>query len=266
MPFARESLSDTTRTRGSVLQRIVQQFRNQPLIVLMDYDGTLVPIAETPDRAVPDRDVIALLAALAARPQTDLHIVSGRPREPLASWFAPLPISIWAEHGFWHRPGSNQPWEAANTVLTDWLNKVRPIIDHFTATTPGSLLEQKTAGFAWHYRRAEPVFGARQADALRTLLADALEHKPLEVLEGKKVIEVRMRGVNKALVAERVLSLHKPGTAVLAIGDDQTDEDLFGALPDSSVTIAVGDGPSLARYSVDDHLAVRRLLRALLTA
>ena len=74
-----------------------------------------------------------------------------------------------------------------------------------------------------------------------------------------------MRAVTKALVANRILSCHESGTAVLAIGDDQTDEDLFGALPDSSVTVCVGDGPSLAKYSVDDHLAVRRLLRALIS-
>lgn len=263
MPSAKESSSSPSHTFGSDVDRIVQQLRNAPLTVLLDYDGTLVPIAATPDRAVPDAEVLALIRALSARAHTNVHIVSGRPREPFGTWLGALPISLWAEHGFWHRPAPDGAWEAIGAVPTEWLTRVRPIVEHFISSTPGSLLEEKTAGFAWHYRLVDPRYGARQAEALRTLLTDGLAGKPLEVVGGKKVIEVRMRSVNKALVANRVLALHDTGHAVLAIGDDQTDEDLFGALPDSSVTIAVGDAPSIAKYAVEDHLAVRRLLRCL---
>jgi trehalose 6-phosphate synthase/phosphatase len=96
------------------------------------------------------------------------------------------------------------------------------------------------------------------------LLGDALSNQPLEVLEGKKVIEVRLRGVSKALVAHRVLSQSPPGQQVIAIGDDRTDEDLFRALPASTVTVAVGEGPTRARYRLADFRAVRQSLRILL--
>jgi trehalose-6-phosphatase len=43
-----------------------------------------------------------------------------------------------------------------------------------------------------------------QSHELRVWLGDALNNQPLEVLEGKRVIEVRVRGVSKALVAHRV--------------------------------------------------------------
>lgn len=82
---------------------------------------------------------------------------------------------------------------------------------------------------AWHYRGAQREFGARQAHELCMLLGDALSNQPFEVLEGKKVIEVRLRGVNKAIVAENVERTSAPGAAVIAIGDDRTDEDLFRA-------------------------------------
>ena len=169
MPYARESLSRNADTRSLHLDRVVQQFRNTPLIVVTDYDGTLVPIADTPDLALPDADLMALLKAVAARPQTDLHIVSGRPRKSLDDLFGHLPISLWAEHGFWHRPAPDRPWEAAASALPEWLTKIRPIIEHFTATTPGSAIEEKTAGYAWHYRHGRrPVrraAGRRLADA-----------------------------------------------------------------------------------------------------
>jgi trehalose 6-phosphate synthase/phosphatase len=174
-------------------------------------------------------------------------------------------VTLWAEHGFWQRPASASAWFPAASVPSDWLDRVHPILEQFTASTPGSLIEKKTASVAWHYRLAEVEFGARQAHELRMLLGDALSNQPLEVLEGKKVIEVRLRGITKALAARHVLASEDAGM-ILAVGDDRTDEDLFAALPPPSITIAVGTGTSRARYRLGDASAVRRLLRTLLDA
>jgi trehalose 6-phosphate synthase/phosphatase len=144
------------------------------------------------------------------------------------------------------------------------MSRVLPILERFAAATPGALVEVKSASLAWHYRRAPREFGARQAHELRMLLGDALSNQPLEVLEGKKVIEVRWRGVSKALVAQHAESDSAAETAIVAIGDDRTDEELFRALPSPSVTIAVGRPSAAAAFCVDDHRGVRRLLHALL--
>ncbi len=82
---------------------------------LLDYDGTLVPLARYPELATPDRALLPLLSALAASPQIELEIVSGRTRETIDKWFAELPVSLWAEHGFWHRPEKAAAWGAART-------------------------------------------------------------------------------------------------------------------------------------------------------
>ena len=246
------------------LPGIVARLRTGALTILLDYDGTLVPIKRTPALAMPDKRLLPLLASLAERPWTALHLVSGRPRDTIDEWFAHLPATLWAEHGFWSRRAPHGPWEQAGPVPTEALRRVYPILEEITRATPGSLIEQKNASLAWHYRRAAPELGERQADALRVRLAAALIDEPLEILEGKKVIEVRPRGVSKALASQSVLASHDPDAAILAIGDDVTDEDLFGALPDASVTIAVGTGHTRARYFVDDHRAVRALLSMLL--
>jgi trehalose 6-phosphate synthase/phosphatase len=146
--------------------------------------------------------------------------------------------------------------------MPDWIDRLRPILDQFTASTPGSHLEIKSASVAWHYRRAPREFGVRQAHELRMLLGDALSNQPFEVLEGKKVIEVRLRGVSKAVVAHQVQA-DAADSIVVAIGDDRADEDLFRALPVSSLTIGVGLRPSGARFRVKDYRDVRRLLRSL---
>ena len=237
----------------------------EQLVVLLDYDGTLVPIEQAPGLAVPDPELLALLAALSARRGTSVHIVSGRTREFLEQWLGELPVSLWAEHGFWNRPDPAQPWEAAMTVPGDWMDRIRPILEQFTEATPGSLIEIKSASVAWHYRRVHPEFGLRQAHELRMLLGAALSNQPLEVLEGKKVIEVRLRGVTKALVARRILAAtHAAAGSVLAAGDDHTDEELFEALPASSMTVAVGAYPLRATHRVNGVGDIRALLRSLL--
>jgi trehalose 6-phosphate synthase/phosphatase len=231
--------------------------------LLLDYDGTLVPLARSPELAEPDPDLVRLLEVLARVPRLAVEIVSGRPRDTLDRWFGHLPIQLWAEHGFWRRRPPREEWRPAAEVAPGWKDRIHPILEQFTTSTPGSFIEVKTASVAWHYRGADPEFGARQAHELRMLLGDALSNQPLEVLEGKKVIEVRFRAISKAVVAHRTDTDARTSTVVV-FGDDRTDEDLFRALPDSSITVAVGQRLAGARWQVDGHLTVREILRAVI--
>jgi trehalose 6-phosphate synthase/phosphatase len=230
---------------------------------LLDYDGTLVPLARSPELAAPDDELLTLLEQLTDTPGIELDIVSGRPHETLERWFGDLPMTLWAEHGFWHRSQPGQAWDAALAVPGDWMTRITPILEQFAASTPGAQVEMKSASLAWHYRGSPRDFGMRQAHELRLLLGDLLSNQPLEVLEGKKVIEVRWRGVSKRVVAQRVDAETGSGTIIVAIGDDRTDEELFRALPSSSLTVAVGRPWSAAAFRLDDHRAVRRILRLL---
>jgi trehalose 6-phosphate synthase/phosphatase len=255
----------TTKPDACLATVLAEAQRTHRIRLLLDYDGTLVPIARAPELAAPDPEVLGLLTDLAHAPGIELELVSGRPKPTLEAWFGHLPVSLWAEHGFWHRPAPRQPWRAAADVAPTWVERIKPILEQFTASTPGSHIEVKSASIAWHFRRAQREFGARQAHELRMLLGDALSNQPFEVIEGRKVIEVRLRGVSKAIVAHRVYAEAASDCFVAAIGDDRTDEELFRALPASSATVAVGSGPSCARFRVADHREVRRILRALIT-
>ena len=80
---------------------------------------------------------------------------------------------------------------------TAWREPVLAILREFAERTPGSLIEEKTAGFAWHYRSADPEYGAAQAKELSLHLATLLTNVPVEILPGDKVIEVRPHGIHK---------------------------------------------------------------------
>jgi trehalose 6-phosphate synthase/phosphatase len=256
----RTSLSE----RGDVAEVIRSLLRAPNLLLVLDYDGTLVPFTQLPELAVPDSDVIDLLGALAARSRTTVHVVSGRQKETLEKWFGGLPIGLHAEHGLWTRPPGQTSWTAIREINSDWKAKVRPILQQFAAGTPGSLVEEKSASIAWHYRMADTEFGSLQAKELRLHLGELLQNLPVEVLRGEKVVEVRQHGINKGEIVPRIFGAMPKPFVFAAMGDDRTDEDLFAALPAGGFAIHVGPRPSQAAYRLSDSTAARAFLRALL--
>lgn len=82
------------------------------------------------------------------------------------------------------------------------------------------------------------------------------------VLEGNKVLEIKNAGINKGAAAVRMVRKMKPDF-VLAIGDDQTDEDMFSVLDDKSYTIRIGNEKSRAKYHLKSFQDVRQLLKKL---
>lgn len=238
--------------------------RAQRLLLLLDYDGTLVPFAGTPGLAAPDPELKNLLRALAGRAGTSVHVLSGRTRETLDHWLGDLPIGLHAEHGFWSRTDSARGWEPLSNGPFDWKQRILQVLEQFTVATPGSLIEEKTAGLAWHYRMADPDFGAMHAKELGRRLEQETCDLPIDVLWGDKVIEIRAQGINKGVIATRLISNLSGPAAVVAMGDDQTDEDLFAALGVGSFAVHVGPRPSRAAYRVSDSTAARALLTSLL--
>jgi len=235
-----------------------------PLVLLLDYDGTLVPLAKTPELAAPDDDTCELLAALAERRGTEVHVVSGRSPEDLDRWLGKLPIGLHAEHGIYTRRPHADDWEPCPHVPQEWRPAVLTILQEFAERTPGSLVEEKGACLAWHYRAAEPEFGTLQARELRLHLLELLSNQPVEILAGHKVLEVRPQGYHKGRIVEQVRTSAPADAMMVAMGDDTTDEDMFAALTPDALTIHVGPGSSRARLRLANVTAARRFLWGLI--
>jgi trehalose 6-phosphate synthase/phosphatase len=252
---------------GAARQALLARLNEaEDLIALLDYDGTLVPYTATPELARPDRELRELLVALAARPRTEVHVVSGRPRETLEHWLGDLPIALHAEHGFWSRGVDESDWVPAADLNASWREPALALLREVSSRTPGSLIEAKSVALAWHYRMTDQESGARRANELRLHLAQLLSNQPVEILAGNKVIEIRPYGIHKGRIIPQLSPDRQATTTLLALGDDRTDEDLFGALPPSAITIKVGPGPTQARFRIDGVSAVRSLLHSLVDA
>lgn len=230
-------------------------------VFLLDYDGTLTPIVERPELALPDDELLALLRALAADRRQEVHVVSGRSRGFLDRWLGGLPIHLHAEHGAARRRPGAKSWERLDLALP-WLDRVRGVFDDFARVTPGASVETKEYGLCWHWRQADAT-ASRSATELALHLGQVLHRSGAEVLVGHRIVEVRSQGVNKAKVARAVAQEAGPSALVLAAGDDSTDEDLFRGLPPGAIAVRIGAGPTMAGYRLADVGALRGVLHRL---
>ena len=244
---------------GKISCALLKHYRSAASRVLfLDYDGTLVPFASSPRLARPDSELLELLSRLGADARNDVVIVSGRSRRDLEEWFGGLPVALVAEHGIWLRPQRGQ-WRMFKNITAEWMERVRPILQLYVDRLPGALLEEKDFSLAWHYRRADPDQARVRAQELLDTLADYTRNIDVQVLEGRKVIEVRPSGINKGAAAQEWLK-DRATDFILGIGDDWTDEDLFRALPPGACSVRVGVAKTAAQYYLSSHTAVRRLL------
>ncbi len=234
-------------------------------LLVLDYDGTLVPFAKWPQHAVPPPALLDLLSALAAEPRNLVALVSGRSAEDLEGWFDNV-RGLWlvAEHGAELKAPSASVWESLSSQAPpDWKSTVMPILEHFVDRTPGSFVEEKKYALVWHYRMAEPEFGEWLANELVSMLEAMLADTELRAYRGHKIVEIRPVWVNKGEALHRLLNSLPDPDFMFAAGDDRTDEDLFERMPAGSWTVHVGPGPTRATFVVPDFQTLRRVLELL---
>lgn len=237
----------------------------------LDYDGTLTPIVKTPSAAVPGWKTLESLKKLASDPLNKVFVISGRDCITLERWLGFIEnLGMSAEHGCFLKMPNEKEWQ--NLIADhndDWKLEVTQVFEYFTERTPGSFIERKSASLTWHYRQCDPEFGSWQAKQCQSLLENTISGKmSVEILAGKKNLEVRPISINKGQTLRRILS---EGTEniqadfVFCAGDDRTDEDMFKALmelednkefPNSDVivtcTIGAAEKKTLAKFHVNN--------------
>ena len=247
----------TTKDRTSL---IASYKKAKKRLFMLDYDGTLVNFASSPDpaKAKPSLTLKKILKNLAQSSQDEVMIISGRPKHSLDSWFKNMPISLVAEHGGWMK-GSNG-WSKHKEVSAQWKQALMPILESFTERTPGSRIEQKDFSLVWHYRNVTPDLAYVRKQELKYEARLNLESDDIGIFEGHKIVEFKPQSIHKGTIAKQRLESND-WDFVLCIGDDYNDEDMFRALPESAFTIKVGHEASEARFRLRTVGQVTRLLQ-----
>lgn len=230
---------------------------------LLDFDGTLTPIVDHPDRVVLDPRVRELLARLAAR--FPVAVISGRDLEDVRRRVDLDSLVYAGSHGFDIAGPGGLRWEQPEARdFLPRLERIAGTLASLTRRVPGTLLERKRFSLALHYRQADPGHvDVMLAEVKRIVEAG----NGLRLRGGKCVVEIQpalawSKGEAVAWFLERL----GEDRGAFYIGDDLTDEDAFRALPGNGVGIIVGGGArrTLAGFRLEDTDEVAEFLDACL--
>jgi trehalose 6-phosphate phosphatase len=227
---------------------VLRQLASWNVLLALDYDGTLAPIVAEPDKArmrVRTRDLLE--EAARAYPCV---VISGRSQEDVLKRVRGAGVfEVIGNHGL-------EPWRrtegfAAQVQL--WV----PALRERLASMEGVVIENKSFSIAIHYRRAPSRTQARAA--IRSV---ATQLDGVRIVGGKCIINLIPRGAPHKGVALGLARDHLRCDVALYIGDDETDEDVFG-LHDAGRLLGVRVGASVssrAAFFIKNQNAIDALL------
>ncbi|SDQ93907.1 trehalose-phosphatase [Natronobacterium texcoconense] len=264
MSTGNESAADVSETESvpPPIDERLPEIRNalgraRELLVCLDFDGTLAPIVETPDEAVPTPETEAAVATLADETGVTTAIVSGRAlgdvRERIdgpSIYAGNHGLELAREGSIGVHPVARKRARRIDTVCETLETVLEPI--------PNYRIENKRLTGTVHVRSVPAA--ARSVVAARTrAVVDRLAGDALEVSTGKRILEIEPSiPWGKGNAVELIAAELPPGTLPFYIGDDVTDESAFRAVEPEGIGIRVGgDEPSAGscRVSSPDEVA-----------
>ena len=239
------------------------------LLILTDFDGTLVELAEDPDSVELSSGRRDLIRRLGRQPDLTLGVVSGRR-------LADLRLRVGAGDGIYYAGLHGLEIEGPGIqFLHSQTGHTRALIQRLgrslvdaTKDLAGVHIENKELTVAMHVRCAAPAARQRAEETFREITGPSLKTGALRVLCGAAVFELLpgvawTKGDALLRIKTEVERRYRRAAWLIYLGDDVTDEDAFGAVGAGGITIAVGYRPSTAAFRLPDPDAVERFLRQL---
>lgn len=245
------------------------KLRDRHLFIFLDFDGTLTPIVQTPEKALLSKAAKGLLKKISRAPGLKLAFISGRSLRDIKKKIGLKGAIYSGNHGL-EIEGPKLKFETpVSARYKKILEQLKSELDRKIAKVKGAFLEDKGLSLALHFRLVD----RDEVSFVRTAFHEAvilhLVKNRIKIKEGKKVLEVRpLLEWDKGKVVLWLLSREKFmrfDTFPVYIGDDATDEDAFGALKRTGLTIFVGRPKrSLAQYYLKDTGEVHEFLTKVL--
>lgn len=244
-----------------------KELLNKQLFLLMDYDGTLAPIADTPAEALIPQDTKDLLADLSVMKNIKLAIVSGRELKDVKKMVG-IPGMIYAgNHGLEiEGPGIEFSVKVPEGTIT-LLQNIKKLLSFKLGAVKGVYIEDKKLAIALHYRNAKTGVISMLKEYFNYAVQPYLMTNKVDVLIGKMVYEVRPHvDWNKGNAIMWLISKITKETdreiLPIYIGDDITDESVFKCLENTGVTVFVGENrKTAAKHYLKDTGEVYEILK-----
>ena len=200
----------------------------QAPLLLLDYDGTLADFRINRFEARPWAGIRELLAVIQKDNRTRLTIITGRPAGEINPMLAlPEPVEVWGLHGAERLlvTGKREMQEAPPEAR-DKLDELR---EQLQRNAFGGLFEDKPNAVVMHWRGHSPRQAMHIQQETRALFEPAAQVSGLSLLDFEAGVELRV-GRDKGGAVEAIVALAEPGTPVVYVGDDLTDEAAFCAV------------------------------------
>lgn len=227
----------------------------QNALLMLDFDGTLVDLAATPDSIAVPKTLGAALNAL-HRSSRGLTLITGRAIDDLTQYLPDFVGDVYGSHGGEKRLAG--AYAHTTDVAQADLMRLWACADALAKTDAALIAEHKPTGVVVHFRRA-PHLEAHVNATMAALVADMTG---LSIRPSKMATEVRPDGVSKADAAGAIIArAAKDATPVFA-GDDTTDEDAMQVVNTAGgITIKIGAGATCAKHRLPTPDALRQLMQ-----
>ncbi|UYL09630.1 bifunctional alpha,alpha-trehalose-phosphate synthase (UDP-forming)/trehalose-phosphatase [Bdellovibrio sp. SKB1291214] len=238
---------------------MLESLQQKRIRLILDYDGTLVPLTKRPEDAVLSSEMRNLIARL--NEEVEVIIISGRPRVFLDEQFADIPITLVAEHGAFYRL-AGQKWQSRLSLDVDaWYGEAEQMMNAYCDRVPFSWIEKKEACLVWHYRQSPASFAEYQAKKLDEELQVGLGNEPVSVMMGSKIVEAKAVECNKGSFLRWLMqSSYQDNSYYICLGDDRTDEDMFRVVDGKGTNIKIGTAMTVAPLRLDTQEQVPEFL------
>jgi trehalose-phosphatase len=216
------------------------------IALVLDFDGTLVPIAPRPEEVVLEDSTRLVLQRLARHRRIYLAFLSGRRRADLMRRLQVKGAHYFGLYG-WERDGRFRVRQAEKKVL----EALRTELEEKVSTLPGVRVEDKEFSVATHYRGAK----AEVVRRLRKIMEEegARAGADFHTTETQCVIELlthRVRDKGEAMT--RLLATLRKPVLPIYVGNDEVDEGVFAALGSGGISVHVGEfAATCAKYRVE---------------
>ena len=253
------------------LRKFWAEFRSElstaeGILLFLDFDGTLAPIARDPESVRLDFETKKILSKLSASDRIRLCVISGRRIRALRSILGLKNVCYVGNHGFEIQASGVAPPTAA--IAPGKIRKIlRPVAQRLKAafkSFSGVLFEDKRHTLSLHFRNVAEKdlknFRKRFEDIKSGFLGLSLIWR-----EGKRVFEVLPNIHWNKGSAALVICDRFPDRLPVILGDDRTDEDMFRALKKRGITVRVGRSQhSEAEYYLTSQRQVAAFLKKML--
>ena len=216
------------------------------LFIGLDYDGTLTPIVGHPDQAELAKGTKSLLADLSGLPHTFVCIVSGRAYRDVRRKVGVDGIIYAGNHGM-EIKGKGLSFSVRDSKkIVKEVSEICRNLNQSLKGIAGVWVENKGLTASVHYRLAE----SKDAQKAKSIVFPMMtSYARLKLARGKKVWEIRPHvDWNEGKAISYVLDAclkesWRSKSAVVYVGDDQTDEDVFRLLGQDGITTLVTKSP-----------------------